>query len=131
MRLSKLLSVVFLLTSIVLISCTSKAPKDLIVNKWKLTEVSGEGAKNMSDAEKKDMVGKLVMDIQKDGKCSVSGIGETPKKGTYTISDDGKTLNLTGENETKSTPQQINQLTSDKLSITDPESKLVLTFSSK
>lgn len=131
MKLTKLFTAVLLLTSVVFFSCKSKSPKDLIVNKWKLTEVSGEGSKTMSDAEKKDMIDKLVMDLSKDGKCSVSGMGETPKKGSYSISEDGKTLNLTGEGESKSTPQQVDELKDGKLVISDVESKLKLTFTGK
>ena len=131
MKLLKLSTALLALTMMLFTSCKSKSPKDLIVNKWKVTDVSGEGAKNMSDAEKKDMVNKVVMDLAKDGKCSMSGMGDTPKTGTYTLSDDGKTLNLTRDGDSKPTPQQINELTADKLVITDGDSKMKITFSPK
>ena len=120
-----------LLAALFFTGCKSKSAKELIVNKWKLTEVSGEGAKDITDAEKKEMIGKFMMDLTKDGKVSMSGMGETPKTGTYSVSDDGKILTLTHEGEEKGDPQDINELTSDKLVITSAKDKMKLSFSSK
>ena len=131
MKLFKLSTAVLALTMMLFTACKSKSPKDLIVNKWKVTDVSGDGAKGMTDADKKQMMDKFVMEFTKDGKCSVSGMGETPKTGTYTVSDDGKTLNLTREGDTKPSPQEISELTADKLVITDGDSKMKITFSPK
>ena len=131
MKLLKLSTAVLALTMMLFTACKSKSPKDLIVNKWKVTDVSGEGAKNMSDSDKKEMMDKVVMDLTKDGKCTMTGMGNTPKTGTYTVSDDGKTLNLTREGDTKPSPQEISELTADKLVITDGDSKMKITFSPK
>jgi hypothetical protein len=131
MKLFKLSSMALLLAALFFTGCKSKSAKEMVVNKWKLTEVSGEGAKDISDAEKKEMIGKFTMDLTKDGKVSMSGMGETPKTGTYSVSDDGKTLVLTHEGEDKGDPQEINELTPDKLVITSAKDKMKLSFSSK
>ena len=111
--------------------CKSKSAKELLVNKWKLTEVTGEGAKEMSDIEKKKMTGTFVLELTKDGKVSMTGMDETPKTGTYTVSDYGKTLFLTREGSEKADPQDINELKADKLMLISPKDKLVLSFSAK
>lgn len=131
MKLFRLSSIALLLTALFFTGCKGKSAKELIVNKWKLTEVTGEGAKEMSDTERKEMADKFVLELTKDGKVSMSGMGETPKTGTYTVSDDGKTLFLTREGSDKADPQDINELKADKLVLTSPKDKLVLSFSAK
>ncbi|MEP7237809.1 MAG: hypothetical protein ABI685_08095, partial [Ferruginibacter sp.] len=78
-----------------------------------------------------EMKEKFVLELTKDGKVSMSGMGDTPKTGTYTVSDDGKTLFLTREGSEKADPQDINELKADKLVLTSPKDKLVLSFSAK
>jgi len=131
MKLLRLSSLLALSLALIFTACKGKSTKDLVANKWKLTEVSGEGAKDMSDAEKKEMTSALVMELTKDGKINISGLGGDPKMGTYKVSDDGKTLLFKRDGEEKEEPQQVNEITADKLVITDNKSKMVLTFSSK
>jgi Lipocalin-like domain len=131
MKLFRSSSIALLLTALFFTACKSKTAKELIVNKWKLTEVTGEGAKKMSDTEKNEMVGKFVMELTKDGKVTMSGMGETPKTGTYTLSEDGKTLLLTRDGDEKTEPQDINELKADKLVITSGKDQMKLTFSVK
>lgn len=131
MKLFRLSTIALLLAALFFTGCKSKSAKELIVNKWKLTEVSGEGVKEMSDTEKKEMTDKFVMELTKDGKVTMSGMGETPKTGTYTLSEDGKTLLLTREGDEKADPQDINELKADKLVITSAREKIKLTFSAK
>lgn len=131
MKLFKLSTIILLLLSVFFIACKGKSAKDLIVNKWKLTEVTGEGTKNMTAEQKKLMTDKLLMDLTKDGKYTVSGMGEKPQTGTYTLSDDGKILNILREGDTTKLPQVINELTASKLDITDDKSKMKLFFLAK
>ncbi len=131
MKLIRLSSVVLLLGALFFTGCKGKSAKELIVNKWKLTEVSGEGVKDMSDAEKKEMTEKFILELTKDGKVSMTGMGETPKTGNYTVSDDEKTLLLTRDGDSKAEPQDINELKADKLVITSVKDKLKLSFSAK
>lgn len=131
MKVYRLSSIALLLAVLFFSACKEKNAKELIVNKWKLTEVSGEGIKDMSDTEKNEMIGKFVMELTKDGKVTMSGFGETPKTGTYTLSEDGKTLLLTREGDEKADPQDINELKADKLVITSAREQMKLTFSAK
>ncbi|MBK7434942.1 MAG: hypothetical protein IPI66_14340 [Chitinophagaceae bacterium] len=80
-----LLAAGLLLTAFVLVSCKGKSAKDMIVNKWSLTDMGGEGTKGMTDEDKKTMVGKVIMELTKDGKVSISGMGSEAKTGTYTM----------------------------------------------
>jgi hypothetical protein len=131
MKLLRSSSMALLLAALFFTSCKSKSAKDLIVNKWTLTDVSGEGIKNLSEDEKKEMLGKFVMDLTKDGKVSMTGMGETPKTGTYTLSEDGKTLFLTRDGDSNSDPQEINELKEGKLVITSAKEQMKLSFTAK
>lgn len=131
MKLFRLSSFALLLIAFTFTGCKSKSAKELIVNKWKLTELSGDNAKDMPAEEKKEMTDKLVMELSKDGKVTMSGPWDTPKAGTYTLSDDGKTLFLTRDGDSKPDPQIINELKDGKLVITSEKDKLVLHFSAK
>jgi len=131
MKLFKSSAIALILMALIFAGCKSKGAKELIVNKWKLTELSGESAKEMSDTEKKEMTDKLVMELTKDGKVTMSGMWDTPKTGTYSLSDDGKTLFLTRDGDTKAEPQAINELKEGKLVITSEKDKMVLSFSAK
>lgn len=115
----KLLTATLVLSSILLFSCKGKSAKDMIVNKWSLTDISGEGTKGMSDEDKKTMVGKVAMELSKDGKVSITGMGDDAKTGTYTLSEDGKTLNLKRDGAEKEDAHDVNELTESKLVITE------------
>ena len=131
MKLSKLLTLV-LLVSTVMIACKGKAPKELIVNKWKLTAVSDEKADSsskMPESAKKEMIGKVSIEMTKDGQCIMQGVGDTPETGTYTLSDDGKTLSLTEKGASKADVMGIDELTESKLVMTDEKGKIQMTFS--
>ncbi|MEP7238983.1 MAG: hypothetical protein ABI685_13985, partial [Ferruginibacter sp.] len=71
MKLLRLSSIALLLGALFFAGCKGKSAKELIVNKWKLTDVSGENAKDMSDTEKKEMKEKFVLELTKDGKVSM------------------------------------------------------------
>jgi len=115
----KLLAATLVLSALVLFSCKGKSAKDMIVNKWSLTDMSGEGTKGMSDEDKKNMVGKVVMELTKDGKVSITGMGDDAKTGTYTLSEDGKTLNLKRDGAEKEDAHDVNELSDSKLVITE------------
>jgi hypothetical protein len=131
MKLFRSSSIALICMALIFAGCKSKSAKELIVNKWKLTELSGENAKELPEKEKKEMTDKLVMELTKDGKVSMSGMWDTPKTGTYSLSDDGKTLFLVHDGDTKAEPQIINELKEGKLVITSEKDKMVLNFSAK
>ncbi|MFN8243340.1 MAG: hypothetical protein U0X40_04725 [Ferruginibacter sp.] len=127
----KLAALAFFSLAILFTACKGKSPKELVVNKWKLTEVTGEGAKDMSDQEKKGMTDSLVLELTKDGKINLYGLGSDPAMGTYTVSEDGKSMDFKRTGEDKAEPQQINEVSASKLVITDTKSKMTLTFKAK
>jgi hypothetical protein len=131
MKLFRLTSIALILMALFFTGCKGKSAKELIVNKWKLTELSGDNAKEMTDAEKKEMTDKFLMELTKDGKVTMSGMWDTPKTGTYSLSEDGKTLFLIRDGDTKAEPQGINELKAGKLVITSEKDKLILSFSAK
>ena len=134
MKSFKLFIVVMLSAAVIMISCKGKSAKELIVNKWQLTSVVedklAEGTEKISEERKKEMIGKMTLEFGKDGKFIVSGLGETAKVGTYAVSEDGKTVSFP-EGETKTDPLTIDELTSTKLSLTDPKIKGTMIFSPK
>lgn len=130
MKFTKLFTI-SLLVATVMIGCKSKSAKELIVNKWKLTAVSDEKADStskMPEERKKEMIGKVSIELTKDGKCIMQGVGDSPGTGTYTLSDDGKTLKLTEDGATRSDVMGINDLTDSKLVLTDENGKVKMTF---
>ena len=54
MKLFKLSTAVLAITMMLFTACKSKSAKDLIVNKWKMIDVSSDDGKNMNEAEKKE-----------------------------------------------------------------------------
>ena len=128
MKLLRLSTFTLLTATLFFTGCKGKSPKELIVNKWKLTEITGDGANGIPDAEKKEMIDKVVMDLSKDGKCSMTGKGDSPKTGTYTISDDGKTLTLIHDGSDKGEAHDINELTGSKLVLAWSREKMKMTF---
>lgn len=109
----KLLSL-FLIASIVIVSCNSGKPKDLIVNKWKISDINLSN-KVMPDSIKQEIM-KGTMEFTKQGTMTLTGMG-TDESGTYSVSDDGKTLTTVANGKTETS--EINELTKSKLVITD------------
>lgn len=131
MKQLKLAALALLSITLLFTACKSKTPKELVVNKWKLTDVTGEGTKDMGPEEKKQMLDSLVLELTKDGKINLYGLGPDPKIGTYTVSEDGKSMDFKRTGEDKIEPQVINEVSADKLVITDSKSKMTLSFKAK
>lgn len=118
----KIIFLLFISASIGFISCKSNKPKDLIVNKWKITDID---VPNMPLPDSvKAIVMKGTMEFTKDGKMMLTGIGNDPS-GTYTISDDGKTLFVVTNGKTES--NEIIELTSSKMILLDKTTNSKLT----
>ena len=114
MKISKLLLAAVLIAGTFIAGCKSKGPKDLIVNKWKITDVSGGDAAQMSDSLKKVFMSSAVMDFQKDGKYSRTAMGET-ENGTYSLSEDGKALTTTPEGGKTPETVKVEELSKSKM----------------
>ncbi len=111
------------LTSIILIlflfsNCGSN-PAELIVGKWKISDVKTTSEipkeqKEAFDNAINDMKANSFLEIKSDKKFTKNNNGEV-FNGTWDISEDGKKLTLTYD-KTKEV-SQINELTSSRLSI--------------
>lgn len=131
MKRIKSLTAILAAAVLLFMGCKSGSAKDNIVNKWKLTDVSGEGASKMSDGEKKEMLDKLVLEFTKDGKCIMSGQGDTPQTGTYTLSEDEKTLTMKQDGHENGEQMNVGELTSGKLVMTENKDMTTMTFKAK
>lgn len=117
----------FLLLASVFIGCKDK-PKDLITKKWKITDMSMPG-QAMPDSIK-NTISQGTMEFSKDGKLSLSGMGMgADQSGTYTLSDDGKTLTVITNGKTEMS--DVTELTKSKLKITDKNTGSMLTAEPK
>ena len=118
----KIIFLLFISASIGLISCKSNKPKDLIVNKWKITNIEVPNMPIPDSVKATAMKG--TMEFTKDGKISITGMGND-QSGTYTLSDDGKTLFVVTNGKTES--NDILELTSSKMILSDKTNNSKLT----
>lgn len=118
----RIILLLFITASIGFISCQSSKPKDLIVNKWKITNIDIPNMP-LPDSVKASVM-KGTMEFTKDGKLTITGMG-TDQSGTYTLSDDGKTLFVITNGETQS--NEIKELSSSKLVLFDKTNNSTLT----
>lgn len=118
----KIFFLLFISASIGLISCKSTKPKDLIVNKWKITNIEVPNMPIPDSVKAAAMKG--TMEFTKDGKINITGMGND-QSGTYTLSDDGKTLFVVTKGKTES--NDILELTSSKMVLSDKNNNSKLT----
>ena len=130
MKLTKLFTAVVLVAGITMVSCKNKSPKELIVNKWKVTSISGTQATAMPDSVKTQIYSSAVMEFTKDGKFMTTGFGSS-KGGTYSVSDDGKTLTSTDDGSSTPDILSILEISKDKMIIEDKKGEMKVTFSAK
>ena len=102
--------------------CKGNKPKDLIVNKWRVTNIEIPNMP-LPDSTKAEVM-KGTMEFTKDGKLMLTGMGND-QTGTYTLSDDGKTLFVTTAGKTES--NDILELSSSKMVLLDKTNQSKLT----
>jgi flagellar basal body rod protein FlgG len=119
----KRIIVLLLLTSFVFIGCKDK-PKDLLVKKWRVTDISIPG-QVLPDSIKNN-IKQGTMEFTKDGKLSLTGMGMGgDKSGTYTLSEDGKTLTVVTNGQSE--VNDVTELSKSKLVIHDKANNSTLT----
>lgn len=128
MKTLRTLSFLLLVFSITMVSCKGK-PKDMIVNKWQVTDAKTTGTQKMTEQDVAAMK-QLMFEFTADGKLNLSGVPGGSKSGTYSISDDGKTLTTTSPEGQKS-ESEVSTLTKDKLVFTDRNSGLIISAEAK
>lgn len=131
MKLTKFTTAILLVMFVAFAGCKSKSAKELIVNKWKITDVSGDGAKEMSETEKGKLKDSTTMEFTKDGKCTITGMRETPTTGTYSVSDDGKTITMKQDGESKDEQNELSDVSASKMTINFLKDKLKISFAVK
>ena len=129
MRLTKLFAAVLLITTMLIISCNGDNAKDVIVNKWKFTEISGTGTADIPDSIKSILYSTAIMEFKKDGSFESSGgTREGSQKGRYTVSDDGKTIYSTDEGKAVADTISILEISKDKLIVLNKKADVRLTM---
>lgn len=111
----KVILIALFFAAIIFTGCSNK-PKDMIVKKWKITDMTMSG-QSMPDSAK-NMISNGTLEFTKDGKMSLTGMGTGgDQSGTYTLSDDGKILTVVTDG--KSETNDVTELSKSKLVIVD------------
>lgn len=118
----KIILLLFISASIWFTGCKSNKPKDLIINKWKITNIEVPNMPIPDSVKATAMKG--TMEFTKDGKINITGMGND-QSGTYTLSDDGKTLFVVTNGKTES--NDIIELSSSKMVLSDKTNNSRLT----
>ena len=110
---------------ILVLSACKTNPKDALARKWKITDMSSP----MINAEMKAAVlsENNTIEFTKDGKYVAWSKGAENDKGSYTLSEDSKTLTTTGATGGQSQVITIKELTDDKM-VGDMQGKMTVTF---
>lgn len=118
----KIILLLFISASIWFTGCKSNKPKDLIINKWKITNIEVPNMPIPDSVKATAMKG--TMEFTKDGKINITGMSND-QSGTYTLSDDGKTLFVVTNGKTES--NDIIELSSSKMVLSDKTNNSRLT----
>ncbi len=97
-----------------------KSPKEMVAKKWHVEEVELGDAEMKGIPEEakifaKQMYSKMEMEFNADGTGKMSFPGMETQSGKWTISEDGKTLNIINEKIGKQEPATIEKLTENEL----------------
>jgi hypothetical protein len=129
---NQIMKKIFLVTFVGLlaISCGSKSNSEAILGKWVLSDMeyqidgADEQSKAFADAMKKELIGKMSLELKADNTqiSYVPIMGGKAVEGTWSISDDGKTLTTT-ENGEESEEMTIKSMDSNTLVLFKSDSK--------
>lgn len=104
------------------IGCKPNDPKELIVKKWKISNIDIPDMPLPDSVKANAMKG--TMEFTKDGKWLVTGMGND-QSGTYTLSENGKTLFVVSNGKTET--NEIVELSSSKMVLLDKSNNSKLT----
>ena len=89
------------------------SPKDALARKWKATDASGP---MITPEIKKQILGESsTIEFNKDGSFTAWTNGKEQDKGTYTLSEDAKTLTTKSATTGREEPITVKELTKDKM----------------
>lgn len=124
---------------IVLLAACAGSPKDNMVGTWKIADITVDGELSeeetkMMDAMKEMMVGKMEMTFDAEGNFTSKQPnpfkeGEVKEtKGTWTISEDGKTLKTKEEGSDKEEEIKLSELTGSKMVMVNEEGEKTMSM---
>lgn len=108
--------------TIAFVSCKSNKPKDLIIKKWKIVNIDIPDMPLPDSVKANAMKG--TMEFTKEGKWIVTGMGND-QSGTYTLSEDGKTLFVVANGKTET--NEIVEITGSRMILLDKSNNSKLT----
>jgi len=129
MNLKNVMYGLFVMCAMAIVGCKAKSA-DLIVKKWKATDLSGERMTAMSDSMRKVVLDNITIEFTKDGKYTTAS-GGSGDNGTYTISDDGKNLTMTSVSGRPAENSTIEDITNSKLVLIEKTSGTKITLEAK
>lgn len=94
-----------------LMSCKT-TPKDMLTKKWKATDVTAPGI--TPELKTQFLSNELSLEFMKDGKYKGYSKGVEDDNGTYTLSEDAKTLTL-NTSKGGSVPIPVSELTKERM----------------
>jgi hypothetical protein len=131
MKSTKLMVALVAMVAIFMISCKGKSAKELIVKKWKISNISGKGAETLTDSVKKILYSTATMEFTKEGKYITTDPQSGTNTGSYTLSTDGKTLISNNEGSTVKDSLDIVELSATKFIVSNKKEDVKITFESK
>jgi hypothetical protein len=115
MKLSNAFIVTILAIFLFITGCKEKSAKEMILKKWKFTEISGPDAKEIPDSIRAKMIATTTMEFKKDGTYEqTGGMSEHVQIGTYSLTEDGKTIIIKDESSNPDTVMVL-ELSESKL----------------
>lgn len=131
MKSTKLMVALVVLVTIFMIGCKGKSAKELIVKKWKISDISGNGAKDLTDSIKKILYTTAAMEFTKEGKYITTDPQSGTNTGSYTLSADGKTLISNNEGSTVKDSLDIVELSATKFIVSNKKEDVKIVFEAK
>ena len=104
-------------------SACKKGPDKLLPEKWKLTEISGPDIQ-ATEAEKQELYARVTSTFNADGKYEIAGLKDGGDQGTWSVSEDGKSL-TTKSVDGKGDVSTVEEITADKLVLIQAGNKMV------
>ena len=120
MKFENILTVLLLGLILSLAGCKKETPETLIVNKWKLNDWILVPGMMVTDSVKAEMLKSASMEFKADKTYLFYGMNDMYSTGSYSLSEDGKTLTLIPTESTIPYDSPIVELSKTKLVMIDP-----------
>jgi hypothetical protein len=120
MNITNLLTFSCITAVLVFAGCKGKPSKELIVNKWKYTAISGSDAAGIPDSVKKNLFENASMTFNADGtyEQTTGYIDDGSVQGTYSLSGNGKIIYTKENNSNGADTVMIVEISKNKMIVT-------------